>query len=323
MQAVIADPNAPSGIRFERERGQPTPAAGEVLIRVRAAGICSTDLEITRGYMGFSGVLGHEFVGSVVGGESALRGRRVVGEINCPCGRCATCLAGQPHHCPTRTVLGIAGRDGAFAEYLTLPAANCHAVPESISDEAAVFVEPLAAAAHVLDAIDLAPGQSYAVVGPGRLGTLVARVLALQTTNLTVIGRAGPRLERVRRGGIRTLDVAALTPERSYDVVVECSGSPAGLRLALDLCRPCGTIVLKSTYATPAPLDLAGAVIHELRVVGSRCGSFEAALDLLDEGYVAVSDLVTGDFQLEQADEAFAAARRPDQLKVLLRPPSA
>lgn len=303
------------------DHAPPAPRTGEVLIRVRRAGICATDLEIARGYMGFAGVLGHEFVGEVVGGDASLQGRRVVGEINCPCGVCATCLAGQGNHCPTRTVLGIVGRDGAFAEQLALPARNCHLVSDSISDEEAVFVEPLAAAVHVFDAFEYCASQDIAVIGPGRLGTLVARVLALQTTHLTVIGRPGPRLERLRRDGLNTVDAATLTPTRRFHVIIECSGSPAGLRLALETCRPGGTIVLKSTYAEPDKIDLAGVVIHELNVVGSRCGAFEQALDLLEDRCVRVSDLVTGEYPLERAAEAFAAARRPDQLKVLLRPP--
>ncbi len=273
--------------------------------------------------MGFEGVLGHEFVGTVMTGAGKLVGRRVVGEINCPCRTCETCRSGRTNHCPNRTVLGIVGRDGAFAERLALPIANCHLIPDSLGDAVAVFVEPLAAAAHVLDEFEPTPATRVALLGPGRLGVLVARVLATTPCRVTVFGHAGPRLARLRREGFECVDVAGLRPAAEFDVVVDCTGSPEGMRLGLNLCRPCGTLVLKSTYARPEPIDLAPIVINEVRLVGSRCGAFPRAIELLASGAVQVADLVTGEYELAQAEEAFAAAARPEQLKVLLRPGAA
>ncbi len=320
MRAVVVDRSRPGGIRFAADRPAPRAAGGEALIRVDAAGICATDLEIAQGYMGFEGIPGHEFVGTVLAGPNALVGRRVVGEINCPCHACETCRSGLANHCPNRTVLGILGRDGAFAEQLTLPVANCHVVPEDLSDAAAVFVEPLAAAAHVLDEFEPAAATRVALLGPGRLGVLVARVLATTPCRLTVFGRDGLRLARLRREGFVCIDVAGLRPAAEYDVVVDCTGSPEGMRLGLSLCRPRGILVLKSTYARPEAIDLAPLVINEIRLVGSRCGAFPRAIELLVSGAVRVSDLVTAEYGLEQAEDAFAAAACPAQLKVLLRP---
>lgn len=322
MQALIVSADQPRRVEFVRDYITPQPAAGEVCIRVHLAGICATDLEIARGYMRYAGVPGHEFVGTVVAGDDRLHGRRVVAEINCPCGRCDFCGRGLANHCPHRTVLGIAGRDGAFAEYLTIPAGNCHLVPDNVTDQQAVFVEPLAAAAHVLDAVALQPGQRVVVLGSGRLGLLVAQVLAMQPGELTVIGRNPATLALCARWGIRTLDASDCAAVEGSDVVVECTGVPEGLALALRLCRPCGTVVLKSTYAGAAGVDLAPLVVNEVQVVGSRCGAFAPALRLLAARQVEVDALVSAVYSLEQGAIALAAAARPENVKVLLQPGS-
>ncbi len=331
MQALIVPADRPGRVEFVRDypapvrvtsdrHGGPSHSGDEVLVRVRLAGICATDLEITRGYMQFAGVPGHEFVGTVERGPAHLVGRRVVAEINCPCGQCELCRRGLGNHCPQRTVLGIAGRDGAFAEYLTVPAANCHIVPDGLTDRQAVFVEPLAAAAHVPDAINFDRNPRVAVLGSGRLGLLVAQVLARQPCDLVVIGRNERTLDLCRRWGIRVVPSAHAADEAACDAVIECTGSPEGLRRALTLCRPMGTIVLKSTYAEAANLDLAPLVVNEVRVVGSRCGSFPPALRLLTAGEVRVEDMITAVYLLEEGLAALEAAARPEHVKVLLQP---
>jgi len=330
VQALVITPQETAGVRFLADHPRPQPRGDDVLIRVRLAGICATDLEICRGYMKFAGIPGHEFVGLVEAGPASLAGRRVVAEINCPCGRCELCHRGLGNHCPQRTVLGIAGRDGAFAEYLIVPAANCHLVPDALSDRQAVFVEPLAAAAHVLDELPppeqaqaLTGGSApprVAVLGSGRLGLLVAQVLARYPGELVVIGRDPRTLSLCRTWGIRTLAVDALSPRPEYDAVVECTGIPDGLRLALQLCRPRGLVVLKSTCADPATLDLAPLVINEIRLVGNRCGQFPRALRLLADGVVHVDELVTAVYPLPHGAQALVHAARPGSLKVLLEP---
>ncbi|MGE0479731.1 MAG: alcohol dehydrogenase catalytic domain-containing protein [Phycisphaerae bacterium] len=320
MQAVVVNQPDRGVLRVVTDRAAPVARPGEVLIRVQLAGICATDLEIARGYMRFAGVPGHEFVGVVVEGSNALRGRRVVGEINCVCGGCDLCRAGLSTHCRRRTVLGILGRDGAFAELLTLPERNCHVVPDEISDTQAVFVEPLAAALHVLKDAAIDRHARVAVLGTGRLGLLIAQVIANARPRLTVIGRNPRTLEVCERLGIHALRVEEASPTEDYDVVVETTGSPAGMRLALQLVRPRGTIVLKSTYAEPEPIDLAPIVINEIRVVGSRCGVFADALAALRARHVDVERMVTAVYPLRDAVDAFAAAASPESIKVLLRP---
>ncbi len=320
MQALVVPADISRRIRFVADYPDSVAAPGEVTIRVSLAGICATDLEIARGYMKFTGVPGHEFVGTVVGGSQRLAGRRVVAEINCVCGECDLCRRGLSNHCRQRTVLGIAGRDGAFAEYLTVPERNCQVVPDSITDRQAVFVEPLAAAVHVLDAAPMDRDSRVAVLGSGRLGLLVAQVLASQPCELEVIGRNARTLAFCCQRGIRTCRVDDAQRRADRDVVVDCSGSPDGLRLALQLCRPGGTIVLKSTYAEPATIDLAPVVINEVRLVGNRCGPFAEALRLLAERRVEVDEMITAEFPLAQGVEALAAAAQPEHIKVLLRP---
>lgn len=304
-------------------RDVPVPdaaACGEALIRVRLSGICSTDLELTRGYYPYTGVLGHEFVGEVVESPDAdWLGARVVGEINAACTTCPTCRAGRPTHCESRTVLGIVNRDGAHAEYLRLPLANLHRVPDSVSDDAAVFTEPLAAAAEILQQVHVAPADRVLLIGAGRLGQLVAQVLVLTGAELHVVARHALQRALLHARGIATLAEKTVTA-RSYDVVVEATGSPSGLDLARQALRPRGTLVLKSTYAGEVTLDLSQFVVDEITVVGSRCGPFAPALRLLERGDVDPTPLVAERYPLEHAVEAMDRAAERGVMKVLLQP---
>jgi 2-desacetyl-2-hydroxyethyl bacteriochlorophyllide A dehydrogenase len=295
------------------------PPSGEAVVRVRLSGICGTDLELVRGYYPFTGVPGHEFVGVVeeAPGAEEWIGRRVVGEINAACGTCATCRAGRRTHCPSRTVLGIRGRAGAFAERLALPVENLHEVPPGVPDEEAVFAEPLAAALQIQAQVALRPEQRVLVLGAGRLGTLVARTLA----RTGALVRVAARLEK-RRAQLAAAGIDAVAPEDvaagSADVVVDCTGHPEGFARARAAVRARGTIVLKSTYAGDAPVNLSSVVVDEITVVGSRCGAFAPALDLLRSRAVPVADLVHARFPLARGVDAFAEAARPGALKVLL-----
>jgi threonine dehydrogenase-like Zn-dependent dehydrogenase len=299
--------------------------AGEALVRVRLAGVCNTDLEIVRGYAGFEGTLGHEFVGEVerAPGAPELEGRRVVGEINAGCGRCQLCRAGDPRHCPARTVLGIVGRDGAFAEYLQLPATNLLPVPDEVSDERAVFTEPLAAACGICERVKIETETRVAVVGDGKLGLLCAQALKAATgAGVTLVGRHERKLEIVRGRGVRALkaDELPASYDRSFDVAVEASGSPTGFETALRLLRPRGALVLKSTFHGTTELNTAPVVVDEISIVGSRCGRFKPALELLRRNAVETDALITDEFPLSEGPRALARAAEPGVLKVLLRP---
>ena len=297
-----------------------SPRLGEASLRLSLGGICATDLELVRGYMGFKGVLGHEWVGIVEESPWVEQiGQRVVGEINCPCGTCPTCAAGRPTHCPTRTVLGIVGRDGAFATRLCLPAANLHEVPASVSDEAAVFVEPLAAALQILEQVHVRPPDDVAVLGAGRLGQLCARVLALTGARVTVISRSEARLDLLP-AGIAGLGLTDADAAVGADLVVDATGNADGLALATRLVRPRGTIVLKTTVHDAGTLQPTPWVIDEVRVVGSRCGPFAPALRLLERGVIDPRPLITGRYALADGVAALAAAARPEHVKVLLAP---
>ena len=319
VHALIVNPQRPAGLEFVSDRPAPSPTTGEVLIRVRLAGICATDLELALGYMDFHGVPGHEFVGTVASGSADLKDKRVVAEINCVCSKCDLCRRGLPTHCRNRTVLGIAGRDGAFADYLTVPAANCHVVPEGVTDAQAVFVEPLAAAVQVVRQHAVEPETRVAVLGTGRLGILIAQVLALEDCSLEVIGRNPHTLALCRQLDLPETHVDEIIPIADRDLVVECTGSPDGLRLALELVRPRGTIVLKSTYAGSWEIDLAPIVIHEIHLAGNRCGPFPDALQLLAEHKIQVDPLVSRVEPLQRGVEAFAAAADPQNVKILLQ----
>jgi alcohol dehydrogenase len=323
MEALIARRDAPNKIAYLDRHPDPVAAPGEALIRVHLAGICATDLEIARGYMDFAGIPGHEFVGTVTAGSDRLEGQRVVGEINCICGTCDMCSRGLRGHCRRRTVLGIQGRDGAFAEWVTLPEQNCHVVPSGISDEQAVFVEPLAAAVEVTRLHPIDRWMDVTVLGSGRLGLLVAQVLKLAGCRLEVVGRNPQTLAFCERHGIQPVELDGLVPRATRDVVVDCTGTPEGLELAMKLCRPRGAIVLKSTYAAPSQVDLSPIVVNEIRVLGNRCGPFPEALKLLQEQAVDVTEMISRTYPLRRGVEAFAAADSPRNIKVLLRPGAA
>jgi threonine dehydrogenase-like Zn-dependent dehydrogenase len=301
-----------------KEQPRPQPGDGEVLVRVLMAGICGTDLQVLRGYHDFAGIMGHEFVGEVAGPEgSPWLGQRVVGEINIGCGNCDLCRRGLARHCRQRRVLGLKDQDGAFASYLTLPAANLHAAPPGVSDEMAVFTEPLAAALRVQETTPVTPEARVLVVGDGCLGLLSAWALALTGAEVHLAGHHPEHLELARPQGVATY-LADNLPAGDYGIVVEASGSPTGLELALARVRPLGAVVLKSTYVGRFPLDPAALVVPEVRLLGSRCGPFPDALRLLQEGQVNPKPLIDRTFPLSQGLEALAWAQRPGVLKVLL-----
>ena len=298
----------------------PRPARGEALVRVLAAGICNTDIELTRGYMGFKGVIGHEFVGIVE--ESAnpyLFGKRVVGEINCVCHACQYCKMEMPHHCVSRSVIGILGRDGAFAEYLCLPEDNLHMIPATLRDEVAVFTEPVAAAFRIVEQVRLSPTDRVVVLGDGKLGQLIAQVLWLQTKNLVCVGKHDWKLALLRQRGIATAKLDEPL-ERGVDLVVEATGSARGLSRALELVRPEGTVVLKTTVAEPTSVHFALPVINEVRIIGSRCGPFRPALEALALGNVEVRPMLTESYPLRDALHALVRAQAPEVMKVVIYP---
>jgi 2-desacetyl-2-hydroxyethyl bacteriochlorophyllide A dehydrogenase len=303
-----------------RDIEKPRAGPDEALIEVALAGICGTDRQILQGYSGFRGIPGHEFVGRVI--ECADRpwlGKRVVGEINVACQVCDWCSRGLGRHCPSRTVLGIVNRPGAFAEFVALPARNLHEVPEGLPDEAAVFVEPLAAAAEILEQVEIRPDISVAVLGDGRLGLLIAQVLRHAGAQVTVLGRHDEKLALARAWGLGVASDGGWKP-RSFRVVVEATGSPAGLEQALQLVEPRGTVVMKSTFHSPAQFDTARLVVDEVTLLGSRCGNFATALQLLSNGAVDVLPLISKTFGLEAGLEAFDYINRNSCLKVLLAP---
>jgi alcohol dehydrogenase len=296
---------------------QPSPrvAQGFARIRMLAAGICSTDLELQRGYYGFSGTPGHEFVGELADGT------RVVGEINLACGHCDWCARGLGRHCPNRTVLGIVKHPGAFREFLTLPVRNLHRVPKAIPTEHAVFVEPVAAACEILDQIKIPKGALVAVLGDGKLGLLIAQVLQAHGAKVLLLGKHREKMRLVEWSGVTAEVLAGKLPERAFPMVIDATGSPEGLRAAIAMCEPRGTVVMKSTVHGLVPIDSAPAIVNEITLIGSRCGRFEPALRLLASGKVRVGDLISEAFPLDRAAHAFRRAATRGVLKVLLRPP--
>ncbi|CAN5564437.1 alcohol dehydrogenase catalytic domain-containing protein [soil metagenome] len=322
MRALTFD----KSLAYDPRRAEPAPGGGDTLIKVRQAGICSTDLEICRGYMSFRGVLGHEFVGEVVSSpDKDLVGQRVAGEINVVCGRCDLCLSGLSNHCRNRTVLGILNHDGAFAEFVRLPALNLHVLPKTIDDDAAVFIEPLAAAFQVLKQVNFDTtgegnrGRKWVtVLGDGRLGLLVAQVLRNAGTQVRVIGKHADKLALCEKWSIRSRAEADIMPRHDQDVVVDCTGSSAGFELAMAMVRPRGIIVLKSTVAQGKPLNLAPLVVDEIQVIGSRCGPFRQAITALAAKEIDVTSLIHRRMKLEQGVEAMALADRKGVLKVIL-----
>jgi len=312
MRAIVLDDQ----VYVVTERSSPTPAAGEVLVRVIKAGVCETDLQLIKGYMGFRGVLGHEFVGVAESGPFA--GRRVVGEINCACWNCETCRKGLPTHCPNRTVLGILNHDGAFADLITVPQRNLHVVPDSLPDDVAVFTEPVAAAFQIPVQITIGRNDRIAVLGDGRLGNLCAQVLARLSDHVLVIGKHPEKLVILSAMGIATVLLSDSMEERAFDIVVDCTGSESGLPTALRLVRPRGTIVLKTTVAGHQVLAWAPFVIDEVTLVGSRCGPFDQALVALEQGQIQVAPLISERFDLSRGLDALARAQTKGILKVLI-----
>lgn len=301
---------------------QPRLSAGEAVVRVTLSGICNTDVEIARGYAGFEGTIGHEFVGVVESApDEQLIGRRVVGEINAGCGRCALCLMNDPRHCPQRTVLGIHGRDGAHAEFLRLPVANLLPVPDNLADERAVFCEPLAAAYGITERVRVEKETRVAVIGDGKLGLLCAQALALSSERVLLIGKHPEKLAIAAARGIETMRLDRMKGrERAFDVAVEASGAESGFALALDILRPRGFLVLKSTFHGTTSVDAARIVVDEISVTGSRCGRFAPALDLLRTGAVDVESLISEEYPLADGLHAMRRATERGVIKVLLRP---
>ena len=316
MRALVHD----GQLKLERDYAKPVPPPGEALVRVKLSGICNTDLEITRGYMGFQGVLGHEFVGIVERCEDpTLVGQLVVGKINCYCGTCPTCLAGNATHCPERSTMGIWGRDGAMADHCLLPVHNLHLVPDGVSNEQAVFTEPLAAALEILEQIHVHPIHQVVVLGDGKLGLLVAQVMRLTGCDLLAVGRHADKLAILERLGI-PIRVSGECGEIKADIVVDCTGHPDGFASARAMVKPRGTLVLKSTFEGQNEVNLTSLVVDEITLVGSRCGPFAPALRLLELRLVDVESLIAAVYPLAQAEAAFEHARTKGTLKILLRP---
>lgn len=302
-----------------REVPEPT-RPGEALIRVRKAGVCSTDLELVKGYYPFTGIIGHEFVGDVVEcDDPTWVDHRVVGEINVTCGNCEQCLGGRSTHCENRTVLGITKRDGTFAEYTTLPTANLHRVPASVPDEMAVFTEPLAAALEIQQQVHIRPTDRVLVIGAGRLGQLIAQTLALTGCDLHVVARYPHQQKLLIERGIELILEEDVQPWR-WDIVVEATGLSSGFSLARQAIRPRGTLVMKSTYKGEISVNFSSIVVDEVNIVGSRCGPFEPALRLMEKGEVNPSLLITAEFKLGDVLQAFEHAAQPCVLKVLVKP---
>ncbi len=292
---------------------EPNPRPGEVLLRVRAVGICDTDQQLASGYMNYRGILGHEFVGI------AENGQRMTSEINFSCHVCLTCQAGHPNHCPNRTVLGILGHDGAMAERVAVPERNLHRVPDEISDVEAVFIEPLAAAFRITEQVTIEPGQKVAVVGDGKLGILCAWVLRDAGARVTLVGKH-PEKMALAGEDIESRLLGEVERDRNrFSLVVESTGSASGLPTALGLVQPTGTIVLKTTIAEKHCLNLAPIVVDEVRIVGSRCGPFPKAIEALKERRIDVRPLIGAEFKLDQAEEAFQEADMPGARKVVMR----
>lgn len=311
MRAVVIDER---GLNVS-ERPMPVPKPGEVLVRVLKAGLCETDIQLVRGYMGFRGILGHEFVGIAESGK--FGGQRVVGEINCYCGDCELCRCGLTSHCPHRTVLGILNHDGAFADYVAVPERNLHAVDDAITTEQAVFTEPLAAAFQILAQVPIQTHHRVIVLGDGRLGNLCAQVLSQTGCRFTAVGKHPRKLALLSNLGIQTALITEISEQRFADIVVDCTGSATGFETALRLLKPRGTLVLKTTVAGTQQLSLAPIVIDEYTVVGSRCGPFDRALDALKSKRIAVAPLIEATYSLNDAVKAFERATSTPTMKLL------
>ena len=322
MQAVWLENNT---LFFRNDLPIPQPPPGEALLRVDLAGICATDLEMVKGYYPFTGVLGHEFVGTVVSlpdyddVSQGWIGQRVVGEINAACGSCSSCKAGRPTHCEKRSVLGITGRHGVFADYVTLPVKNLHRVPDQVPDEVAVFTEPLAAALEIQEQIFIRPSDKVLVIGAGRLGQLIAWTLAFTGCTLQVVARRPKQQDLLRQRRIETIPQDQVAT-RQFDIVVEATGTPEGFYLARQAIRPRGTLVLKSTYKGDLTVNFSAIVVDEITLVGSRCGPFAPAIRLQESGQIDPRDLIEAYYSLDSAEAAFNHAAQPGVLKVLFKP---
>lgn len=297
------------------------PKSDESLIKVHLAGICGTDLEMLDGYTSFRGILGHEFVGEVVeSSNKELLGKRIVGEINVGCGKCQLCMTGLERHCSERSVLGIHKKDGAFAEYLSLPEKNLHVLPDSISDQQAVFVEPLAAAFEIEEQLKIKENSRIAILGDGRLAQLIGRVIKISHGNITCFGRHERKLKLLEKIGIKTKTRLSNEDEHIFDTVIEATGSESGFLDAIKLAKPRGVIILKSTTASKHRLDFSPAIVNEITLVGSRCGPFRPAIHALETGVISVNDLVDAIYPLDKLNDAFDAAKNSEKLKILLKP---
>lgn len=312
MHAICLDA---TGIHYREDQPQPQLAEGEVLIDVIQAGICETDLQLAQGYMNFRGILGHEFIG--IARSGSFEGQRVVGEINCNCRHCLRCQTGLGNHCANRTVVGILGHHGAFAEQVAIPQTNLHKVPDDITNDQAVLIEPLAAALEITTQVDLAHVQSVAILGDGRLAFLCALVLGRKIDRTVVIGKHPQKLERFQKLGLETQQLGELKREKSFELVVDCTGSVTGLPLALELVQPRGTVVMKTTVAEEHNLSLASIVIDEVSLLGSRCGPFDLAIEMLSAGCFDIEGLITHRFPLKKVEEAFCAAKDTSAFKVV------
>lgn len=310
-------------LSFRTDYPKPKAQANEALIKIKLSGICSTDLEIVKGYAGFKGVLGHEFVGIVESTGSIMHrhwlGKRVVGSINIGCQRCSNCLNNRVEHCYQRQVLGIRNKQGAFADYITLPVRNLFQVPDCITDESAVFTEPLAAACRILQQIKLSPELKIAVLGAGKLGLLIGKTLAVNNADITMLGCSELSLALAKKWQL-TAGYTNHYADNHFDLVIDATGNALGFEQALRLTRPRGTLILKSTFSTPAPVDLTKLVVAEINLLGSRCGPFDQAIKLLQAESIPVETMIDGVYQLTDGPAAFEFASQPGIKKVLLRP---
>jgi len=318
MKALVFD----NELKFVNDMEKPVPAKGEALIKVQIAGICNTDIEITKGYMGFSGVLGHEFIGiveEVNSEDKSLLGKRVAGEINCGCGSCSYCYQNMQRHCPNRSTLGIFRRHGCFAEYITLPIENLVEVPDLIDNETAVFVEPIAAAFEILEQVHVKPADKIAVLGDGKLGLLISFVLNTTLAELTLIGKHENKLKIASDRGIKTKLLDEVQINKEFDIVVDATGSINGFETALQLVKPRGILVLKSTVAANKEINLAPIVIDEITIVGSRCGQFKPAMRYLEKENIDVKPLIEGIYDFDNSIEAFSRSKQKGAMKVLVK----
>ncbi len=315
MRALVFD----NSLTYQTDYPVPQISNNDAFIRVTHAGICNTDLEIIKGYMGFHGVLGHEFVGVVEDcSNEKLVGKRVVSEINIPCRKCTYCKSHMTNHCQNRSVIGIQKRDGVFADYISLPMDVLHTVPESVSDEEAVFVEPLAAAFEILEQITILPADKVCVLGDGKLGLLIAQVLSLTDCKLTVVGNHSEKLSILDELGIKT-KIQSSFKDSSFDIVVDCTGSPSGIKMALQIVKPRGKVILKTTVAKKTHFDTSSIVVKEIEIIGSRCGPFGPALKAIESRNIDLYPMISREFTIEEGMKAVQYAMKKDTLKVLLR----